>query len=129
MPQNMYKCIICNKEISEKKSLIIEYEGKTRRACKEHQEVIDIIDAKYKEIVYEEIDSKMKVISFVSGIVVANAIYNFSIEYLISRVRSLCTFNEYEQIIAKLKERNVVIPVHSIISSLQQWKRITGKDN
>ena len=92
MPPKTYKCMICGEEVSKRKSLFMgSLNGGEGRACRKHQEVIDLLKNHQEEMEIKETIEKagriMRVISGAAFVRMCHTLYGVRPEFIYWRFR------------------------------------------
>jgi len=81
MPKEI-ECVICNKQVTKRKSLAYE----NGRACRDHKEVLGMVADQIKEDDWKKIDEKMNLICAVSMVRVMHSVRNVPVSMLMNQI-------------------------------------------
>ena len=128
MPVKTFKCVLCGDEISRRKSLLIKIEGVEGRACRKHQEVINMINEQKKEFenqkeetMLSKANSFMKVITMTSFIRVAHTLHKIPLFILLAKARLKCNKEENKKVEEELNNRGAIMSQDEMVTSLMSW--------
>jgi len=129
MPQKTFTCVVCNNEVSKRKSLAFS-DG---RACRDHEEVQEMVRQVEEQAEMEKIDrninEKMAVIMLTEQIRVFHTMKGIPVWFLLERAERMIRNSGWDlkvldQIKEELKERGEKISMDEMQQSIMAWAHL-----
>ena len=117
MPAETIICNICKKEVSKRKSL--NFHG--GRACRDHEEVIKMVEEQKMHECTKKAIRIMKKINAVSFVRAFHTLRGVPVCILLEHVRRKCNNEEYKAIVAELDKRGYEMSDDEILTSMVMY--------
>lgn len=113
MPKEII-CNICGETVTKRKSLAF----KDGRACREHQEVVDMVKSRIREEDMKKIDEKMSLISAVSMVRVLHTVRGIPVTPLLWQIRDKKGIEFYRKVVDEIDRLGAKIPVGELMGDM-----------